>query len=70
MRGEPDFDWYGVSKLEAEQLDIQKFKTIVSKNRVANSIGHVSTSYRKKLLLLFQNSSHAIKNKIGEMQRE
>ena len=67
MNSDRGIDWYTVSKLNPDKLDLKSFNEIVSECRPEQGIDRVSLQYRKKLLIMFQNASSIIKQASPDM---
>lgn len=64
---EGGIDWYSLSKMDVDSFDFQQFNQLLSVAHPEQGIGRVTTHYRKKLLLMFQNASKNMKQQLPHL---
>lgn len=58
-----EFDWYSLSKLDIDKPNVEAFANLIKNAHISQSLSDIPTSYRKKLLIMFQNCSEALRTK-------
>ena len=67
MHSEGGIDWYSLSKMNTDSFDLQQFNQLLSVKHPEQGIDRVTTHYRKKLLLMFQNASKNMKQQLPNL---